>query len=219
MKSEVLEQFKGIDNSNKAKLKKYGIRFGYKTIYDATLLKPEASKLRISLFNAFQNAAETKVLRPPPGIVTIEHDKHISKQQYLVAGFFVAGSRAIRIDMLERLYFLIKEYSKDEWIVIQPNMLSITGLGVEDFAALIKSLRFEIKYEKVEKQSEVITLEKESEHYKVMFKKQSGDKSVKKIKSHGAFKKGRKKRENNSTKNKIPIADSPFSSLKVLLKN
>ena len=98
-------------------------------------------------------------------------------------------------------------------------MLSITGLGVEDFAALIKSLRFEIKYEKVEKQSQVITLEKESEYYKVMFKKQSGDKSVKKIKSRGAFKKGRKKRENNSTKNKIPIADSPFSSLKVLLKN
>ncbi len=219
MKSGVLEQFKGIDNSIKAKLKKYGIRFGYKTIYDATLLKPEASKLRVSLFNAFQTDAETKVLHPPPGFVTIEYDKHISKQQYLVAGFFVAGSRAIRIDMLERLYFLIKEHSKDEWIVIQPNMLSITGLGVEDFAALIKSLRFEIKYEKVEKRGEVITLEKESEHYKVMFKKQSGDKIVKKIKSHGSFKKGGKKRGSNKTKNQIPIADSPFSSLKVLLKN
>ena len=79
----------------------------------------------------------------------------------MVGGFFVAGSRAIRIDMLERLYFLLKEYSKEEWIVVQPTMLSITGLGLEDFAALIKSLIFEIKYEKVEKGDEVITLERE----------------------------------------------------------
>ena len=219
MKSEVLEQFNGIDNSIKAKLKKSGIRFGYKTIFDATLLKPEVSKVRISLFNAFHNDTEAKVLQPPPGLVTIEYDENISKQQYLVAGFFVAGSRAIRIDMLERLYFLIKEHSKDDWIVIQPTMLSITGLGVEDFTALIKSLRFEIKFEKVEKGDEEITFEKESEHYKVMFKKHSGNKKVNKMKSHGTIKKGRKKRENNKTKNKIPIADSPFSSLKVLLKN
>ena len=109
------------------------------------------------LFNAFHNTAETKSLQPPPGLVTVEYDKHISKQQYLVAGFFVAGSRAIRIDMLERLYFLIKEHSKDEWVVVQPTMLSITGLGVEDFVALIKGLRFEIKYEKVEKGDEVIS--------------------------------------------------------------
>ena len=170
MKSEVLEQFKGIDNSIKAKLKKSGIRFGYKTIYDATLIKPEASKVRICLFNAFNNATEKKVLKPPPGLVTIEYDNHISKEQYLVAGFFVAGSRAIRIDMLERLYFLIKEHSMDEWTAIQPTMLSITGLGVEDFTALIKSLRFEIKYEKVAKGDEVITIEKEDGPYKVMFK-------------------------------------------------
>ena len=219
MKSEVIEQFKSIDNDIKAKLRNSGIRFGYKTIYDATLLKPEASKVRVSLFNAFHNATETKVIQPAPGLVTVEYDKHISKQQYLVAGFFVAGSRAIRIDMLERLYFLFKEYSKDEWMVIQPTMLSITGLGVEDFAALVKSLRYELKYEKVEKGNEAITLEKESEHYKIMFKKQSVNKKVKQMKNYGSFKKGRKNREKNKIKDHTPISDSPFSSLKALLEN
>ena len=219
MKSEVLEQYKDIDNRIKAKLKNSGIRFGYKTIYDATLLKPEASKVRICLFNAFHNATEKKVLKPLPGLVTIEYDNHISKQQYLVAGFFVAGSRAIRIDMLERLYFLIKEHSMDEWIAIQSTMLSITGLGVEDFTALIKSLRFEIKYEKVKKGDEVITYEKEDGLYKVMFKKQLRDKSVKKLKSRSTFKKGRRNRENDKTKNQTAISDSPFFSLNVLLKN
>ena len=187
MKSEVIDQFKNIDNDNRVKLRSSGIRFGYKTIYDATLLKPEASKVRISLFNAFRAGTETKVLNPPAGLVTIEYDKHISKQQYLVGGFFVAGSRAIRIDMLERLYFLIKEYSKEEWVVVQATMLSITGLGLEDFVALIKSLIFEIKYEKVEKGDEVITLEKEDGRYKVMFKKQPVNKSVKKTKNYKNF--------------------------------
>ena len=219
MKSEVIEQFKSIDNDIKAKLRNSGIRFGYKTIYDATLLKPEASKVRVSLFNAFHNATETKVIQPAPGLVTVEYDKDISKRQYLVAGFFVAGSRAIRIDMLERLYFLFKKYSKDEWIVIQPTMLSITGLGVEDFAALVKSLRYELKYEKVEKGNEAITIEKESEHFKIMFKKQSVNKKVKQMKNYDSFKKGRRNREKNKIKDHTPISDSPFSSLKALLEN
>ena len=51
MKSEVMEQFNTIDNESKVKLRNFGIRFGYKTIYDATLLKPEASRLRIASLN------------------------------------------------------------------------------------------------------------------------------------------------------------------------
>merc|ERR1711991_733396 len=134
-----------------------------------------------TLFNTFYTTGDAKVFQPPPGLVTVEYDKHITKQQYLVAGFFVAGNRAIRIDMLERLYFLIREHSKDEWIVIKPDMLSITGLGLEKFAELIKSLRFEVKHEKVEKGDEVITFEKDEEHYKVLFNKQLISKKVEKM--------------------------------------
>ncbi len=219
MKSEVLEQFNIIDNDGKVKLRNSGIRFGYKTIYDATLLKPEASKLRITLFNAFSNTTETKVFQPPPGLVTVEYDKYISKQQYLVAGFFVAGNRAVRIDMLERLYFLIKEHSKNEWVVIEPAMLSITGLGLEKFVELIKNLRFEIKHEKVEKGDEVITLEKDDGHYRVLFKKQLINKRVKRMSASETLKKTKQNRKKNKEKKQITTNDSPFSSLQVLLKN
>ena len=219
MKSQVIDQFKSIDNEAKASLRKSGIKFGYKTIYDATLLKPEASKLRIALFNAFYNTIDSKTFQPPPGLVTVVFDKHISKKQYLVAGFFVAGSRAIRIDMLERLYFLIKEHAKDEWIVVQPAMLSITGLGLENFAELIKSLNFEIKYEKVEKGDEVITLEKDNDYYKVLFKKQLLNKKAKQIENSESMKKTRYQYRKKKTNNRIAKNDSPFSSLRALLKN
>ena len=219
MKSEVMEQFKRIDHENKIKLRNSGLRFGYKTIYDPMLLKPEASKLRISLFNIFYATTKIRVFHPPPGLVTVDYDKHISKQQYLVSGFFVAGSRAIRVDMLERLYFLIREHSKDEWTVVQPSMLSITGLGLENFAELIKSLRFEVKHEKVDKSDEVITFEKDGENYKVSFKKLSPNKKVKKIKASDPSKKTRQGINKNKTKNQNKKIDSPFSSLSVLLEN
>ena len=219
MKSEVMEQFKSIDHENRAKLRNIGIRFGYKTIYDPMLLKPEASKLRISLFNIFYASTKIKVFNPPPGLVTLDYDKHISKRQYLVAGFFVAGSRAIRVDMLERLYFLIKENLKDEWTVVQPPMLSITGLGLENFAELIKSLRFELKHEKVDNSDEAITFEKDGERYKVLFRRQLPNKKVKKTQASGSFKMTRQNIKKNKTKNKNQKIDSPFSSLSVLLKN
>ena len=215
MKSEVMEQFKSIDQENRAKLRNIGIRFGYKTIYDPMLLKPEASKLRISLFNIFYASSKIKVFNPPPGLVTLDYDKHISKRQYLVAGFFVAGSRAIRVDMLERLYFLIRENLKDEWTVVQPSMLSITGLGLENFAELIKSLRFELKHEKVDNSDEAITFEKDGERYKVLFRRQLPNKKVKKIQASGSFKMTRQ----NIKKNKTKKIDSPFSSLSVLFEN
>ena len=219
MKSEVMEQFKSIDHENRAKLRNIGMRFGYKTIYDPMLLKPEASKLRTSLFNIFYASTKIKVFNPPPGLVTLDYDKHISKRQYLVAGFFVAGSRAIRVDMLERLYFLIKENLKDEWTVVQPSMLSITGLGLENFAELIKSLRFELKHEKVDNSDEAITFEKDGERYKVLFRRQLPNKKVKKTQASGSFKMTRQNIKKNKTKNKNQKIDSPFSSLSVLLKN
>ena len=215
MKSEVMEQFKSIDHENRAKLRSIGIRFGYKTIYDPMLLKPEASKLRISLFNIFYASTKIKVFNPPPGLVTLDYDKHISKRQYLVAGFFVAGSRAIRVDMLERLYFLIKENLKDEWTVVQPSMLSITGLGLENFAELIKSLRFELKHEKVDNSDESITFEKDGERYKILFRRQLPNKKVKKTQTSGSSKMTRQ----NIKKNKTKKIDSPFSSLSVLFEN
>ena len=151
--------------------------------------------------------------------VTVEYDKHISKKQYLVAGFFVAGNRAIRIDMLERLFFMIKEYSKDEWIVIQPDMLSITGLGLEKFTELIRSLRFDIKHEKIEKGNEVITFEKDDEQYKVLIKKQYINKRIKITAASETFKKTKQNRKKNRAKKQMPTNDSPFSLLKVLIKN
>ena len=98
-------------------------------------------------------------------------------------------------------------------------MLSITGLGLEKFTELIRSLRFDIKHEKIEKGNEVITFEKDDEHYKVLFKKQDINKRVKIIATSEEFKKTKQNRKKNRAKKQTPTNDSPFSLLKVLIKN
>jgi hypothetical protein len=98
-------------------------------------------------------------------------------------------------------------------------MLSITGLGLENFAELIENLNFEIKYEKVEKGDEVITLEKDNDYYKVLFKKQLLNKKAKQIENSESMKKTRYQYRKKKTNNRIAKNDSPFSSLRALLKN
>lgn len=218
LKTDIIEQYKNIDNQSKDSLKGSGIRFGYKTIYDPSLLKPDVTRLRTCLFNIFYGLSTIRAINPPPGLVTIKYDKEFSKQQYLAAGFFVAGSRAIRVDMLERLYFLFRDHPKGQWIVINPLMLSITGLGLDNFIELIRSLRFEIKYEKIARDEEIITFEKDDAHFKVQFRKILINKKEKKTRS---LKKNSRHNNNNnkSQKNKVATVESPFSELKNFFKN
>ena len=74
-------------------------------------------------------------------------------------------------------------------------MLSITGLGLEKFTELIRSLRFDIKHEKIEKGNEVITFEKDDEHYKVLFKKQYISKRIKIMAASETFKEPKQNRK------------------------
>ena len=132
----------------------------------------------------------------------------------------MAGSKAIRVDMLERLYFLLRHHPKDQWIIINPSMLSITGLGLDNFIELIKSLRFEIKYEETGRDDEIITVEKNDVHFKVLFRKIIISKKEKKSGSSKTEKNVKYNRKNiKSEKNNLAKIDSPFAALRNLFEN
>ena len=65
----------------------------------------------------------------------------------------------------------------------------------------------------------MITLEKDDERYKVMFKKRLINKRVKKIETSDKNHNAKQNSEKFRIKKRIPTTDSPFSSLRVLLKN
>ena len=129
-------------------MRKHGVRFGQFTIFLPALLKPAPTRLRLvlwSLWNGLQEFPES----PPPGLVTIPNVQEVPKQHYTLAGYHPAGARAIRIDMLERLADILRQKDSRAGFEATPDMLSITGMTLDQFADLMAGLGY--KGEKAER--------------------------------------------------------------------
>jgi ATP-dependent RNA helicase SUPV3L1/SUV3 len=137
----VNEDVKALDQDARSALRKHGVRFGQFTIFLPLLLKPAPTRLRLvlwSLANGLQEFPES----PPPGLVTIPNIPDVPKQHYTLAGYHPAGARAIRIDMLERLADLLRAKDSRAGFEATPEMLSITGMTLEQFSGLMGGLGY-----------------------------------------------------------------------------
>ena len=144
----VNDDVKSLDQEARGALRKHGVRFGQFTIFLPLLLKPAPTRLRLvlwSLFNGLQEFPES----PPPGLVTIPNIKEVPKSHYTLAGYHPAGSRAIRIDMLERLADILRARDSRAGFEAGGDMLSITGMTLDQFADLMAGLGY--KGEKAER--------------------------------------------------------------------
>ena len=74
--------------------------------------------------------------------MTIPCNKDVPAATYLMSGYKPAGSRAIRIDMLERLADLLRGEDSRGGFEANPDMLSITGMTLEQFADLMEGLGY-----------------------------------------------------------------------------
>jgi ATP-dependent RNA helicase SUPV3L1/SUV3 len=137
----VAEDVKALDQDARGALRKHGVRFGQYTIFLPPLLKPAPTRLRLvlwSLANGLQEFPES----PPPGLVTIPNVPGIPATHYTLAGYRPAGERAIRIDMLERLADMIRPLDSKAGFEATPDMLSITGMTLDQFATLMQGLGY-----------------------------------------------------------------------------
>ncbi len=135
------EDVKALDQEARSVLRKHGVRFGQFTIFLPLLLKPAPTRLRLvlwSLANGLQEFPES----PPPGLVTIPYLPEVPKNHYTLAGYHPAGARAIRIDMLERLADLLRAKDSRAGFEATPDMLSITGMTLDQFADLMAGLGY-----------------------------------------------------------------------------
>ena len=140
-RSEIAAEVKELDQSARGALRKHGVRFGQFTVFLPLLLKPAPTRLRMVLWSLAEGLA-TFPESPPPGLVTIPVDRQAPRGTYTMAGYRVAGERAIRIDMLERLADQIRGQDTRAGFEAKPDMLSITGTTLEQFAALMEGLGY-----------------------------------------------------------------------------
>ncbi|MDW4496984.1 helicase-related protein [Sulfitobacter sp. D35] len=140
-RAEVAEEVKVLDQDARGALRKHGIRFGQFTIFMPLLLKPAPTRLRLVLWSLSKGLGEFPE-SPPPGLVTIPAAADAPEGADTMAGYRTAGTRAIRIDMLERLADMLRAENTRAGFEAKPDMLSITGMTLEQFADLMQGLGY-----------------------------------------------------------------------------
>ena len=163
-RTKVADEVKGLDQATRAILRKYGVRFGAYHIYLPALLKPAPRTLGLHLWALKNGGLDQKGLDDLPaltssGRTSIALDPAIPKELYRMVGYRVCGSRAIRVDILERLADLIRPALS--WRPAAPGpkpagafdgrgftvtvaMTSLAGCAGEDFASILRSLGYRL---------------------------------------------------------------------------
>ncbi len=140
-RSQIADDVKALDQDARALLRKHGVRFGQFTIFQPLLLKPAPTRLRLVLWSLFKGLQEFPEA-PPAGLVTIPVPGEIEPGADTMSGYRIAGGRAIRIDMLERLADMLRAQDTRGGFEATTDMLSITGMTLEQFADLMQGLGY-----------------------------------------------------------------------------
>ena len=140
-RQKVLAEVKSLDQDARGLLRKHGVRFGQFTVFMPLLLKPAPTRLRLVLWALSKNLDEFPEA-PPPGLVTVPVNTEVPEQYDDMSGYRNAGDRAIRIDMLERLADLLRAEDSRSGFEASADMLSITGMTLEQFANLMEGLGY-----------------------------------------------------------------------------
>ena len=170
-RADVADDVKSLDQDVRGIMRKMGIKFGAYHIYLPMMLKPAPRELALVLWALKNGGVRQKGVRELPQIIlsgrtSIDMDPEIKPELYEIAGFKVTGSRAVRVDILERLADLIRPL-----IAFDPNrnqdtppegaaegngfrvtveMTSLLGCAGEEFSTVLKSLGYKVKRTPIE---------------------------------------------------------------------
>ncbi len=164
----VADEIKSLDQTSRAQLRKYGVRFGAFNIFMPPLLKPAPADLALSLWCLKQAATHgldrAKLPEPPrAGLTSVIADPDVPEAFYRATGYHLCGPRAVRLDIIERLADIIRpllawRQSKEPGaepqtpprgstgtgaFLVLPEMMSILGCSGDELAAVLRALGFE----------------------------------------------------------------------------
>ncbi len=165
-RSVVQGELKTLTQEARGALRKLGVRFGAYHVMTPSLLKPAPRALAAQLWLLKHGGTDQKGLDEiahlsASGRTSIPVDATIPRALYRAAGYRVAGPRAIRVDILERLADLIRPaiafrpgqtpgapppgaFTGDGFTVTNA-MTSLAGCAGEDFAAVLKGLGYRME--------------------------------------------------------------------------
>jgi ATP-dependent RNA helicase SUPV3L1/SUV3 len=162
----VLAEVRGLDQDARAGLRRHGVRFGAYHIYIPALLKPGPSTLVAQLWALRNRTLDLPGLAELPassasGRTSVAVDPSFEPEIYRRFGFRIYGSRAIRIDILERLADLIRPalswtpgtpgerppggLDDGRGFTVTSAMTSLLGASSDDMAVILRGLGYRVE--------------------------------------------------------------------------
>ena len=130
---------RSMQESDKPRLARFGLRFGVETVYMPELLKPAQIELRSLLFS-LANGAFYEGAPPPAGRVAIDAIADVPDAYWLAVGYRRLGQRVMRVDMVERVAMLVRVAARQGQFKIAEDMLSLAGATREQMAQMLLDL-------------------------------------------------------------------------------
>ena len=164
-RAEIAEEVRALDQDARAGLRALGVRFGAYHVYVPALLKPAPSALLSAFWTLKHGGIDTSGLADlgrlaASGRTSVPVDPAIPRPLYRVVGYRIAGNRAVRVDILERLADIIRPLIAWRPTPASPTppdgaidgygftvtvaMTSLLGCSGEDFASVLSSLGYRV---------------------------------------------------------------------------
>ena len=137
--AEIGHLIRAMQDSDKPRLARLGLRFGVETVYMPELLKPAQIELRSLLFS-LANGAFYEGAPPPAGRVAIDAIADVPDAYWLAVGYRRLGQRVMRVDMVERVAMLVRVAARQGQFKIAEDMLSLAGATREQMALMLLDL-------------------------------------------------------------------------------
>jgi ATP-dependent RNA helicase SUPV3L1/SUV3 len=172
-RDDVADDVKNLSQDDRAKLRGLGARFGAFSIFLPALLKPAATDLRLLLWWLEQEKQGTVTgevpAAPANGLTSVNVDTSKPEGYYRMCGYRICGTRAVRVDMVERLSDLIRD--RVFWkpripeearpagsvagggFTVISDMMSLVGCSGDEFSTILTSLAFRSQMRMLPKQA------------------------------------------------------------------
>ncbi len=165
-RSAIAEEVRGLDQDARAGMRTLGVRFGAYHIYVPALLKPAPAGLVAMLWALKNGGLDAPGLLDltqlaGSGRTSVPVDTDVAHGLYYAVGYKPCGTRAVRIDILERLADIIRPLlawrptpdaptpppgALEEYgFTVTVEMTSLLGCAGDDFAAVLSALGYRSK--------------------------------------------------------------------------
>lgn len=135
------EQMKSLEDTDKPKLARLGIRLGVENIFMPDMLKPAPIKLRALLFSLHhQQWPENGI--PPEGRVKFDDPNTADAAYWRATGYQPLGQKVMRVDMIERVSALVRAAARSGPFAVSEEMMSLAGMSREEMGQIVLDLGF-----------------------------------------------------------------------------